>query len=314
VRIGVLGAGAMGSLLAARLSTGGVAAVLLARPSEHVARMLAGGLLLEQRDGLARRLPLPIALDPAAAAHLDAVIVLVKRWATHEAVAPVAPFLRPETLVLSLQNGLGARDDLLAALPDHPPARVAHGITAQAALLVEPGVVRHTGTGPTVLGDPGGDGASPVRRLAEALTGAGWPTTVEPDIEPAIWRKLAVNAAINGISALAVVPNGAIAEQPGLRRLAERVAAEVGTVAWAHGIDTGDAAAATIAVAVATAANRSSMAQDLARGRRTEVEAIHGAVVRAAEERGIEVPLVELLAELIRAREQASLGRGTDGA
>lgn len=307
VTTGVLGAGAMGSLLAGRLALAGEPVVLLARPSPHANRVRSHGLAIESLDGNTCAVSVPVAFDPTSAADLDALVVLVKRWATRDALAPLAPHLRSAALVVSLQNGIGAREDLRSALPAHPWAPLAVGVTAQAALLPSVGVVRHTGEGDTVIGVGSGVDASVVARFAARLERAGWNCRLEPDIEPAIWRKLAVNAAINGITALASVPNGAIVERADLRVLAGRIVDEVTAVAASVGVDIGDAREAALTVAEATRFNRSSMLQDLDRGRRTEVDVIHGAVVDLARRGGIDAPVVEVLSALIRARDSAPI-------
>lgn len=309
--IGVLGAGAMGSLLAGMLAAAGEPVVLLARPSAHAAAIARGGLVIERPGGVEARIPVRVATEPAAVSAATCLIVLVKHWATTEALEPLAPWLGNRTLVVSLQNGLGTREALLASLPGHPVGLVASGVTAQAAMATEAGRVAHTGTGPTVLGFPGNGDPEPVRALAATMTRAGWDATAAPDIRQATWRKLAVNAAINGIGALAAVPNGWIADRDDLRALAGRIADEVAAVADAEGVEVGDAAEAVIAVSRASAANRSSMLRDIERGQRTEVDAIHGAIAVVAKRHGIDAPLVGALATMIRAREsRAMLGDG----
>lgn len=311
--IGVLGAGAMGSLLAGMLAAAGEPVVLLARASAHVAAIASDGLAIEEPGKAVRTVRLAIATEPGEVPDLASVVVLVKHWATAAALTPFAPRLDTRTLIVSLQNGLGTRESLLAALPDHPPGLITAGVTAQAALLTRPGVVVNTGTGPTVVGIADEHARGPVLALAAAMTRAGWDTAATPDIRQALWRKLAVNAAINGIGALAAAPNGWIAERPDLRELAVRIADEVAAVARADGVAIPDAADAVLAVSRATAANRSSMLRDVERGRRCEVEAIHGSIAALAARRGIDAPLVTALAAMIRAREaSAMLGRDWD--
>lgn len=311
--IAVLGAGAMGSLLAGMLAAAGEPVVLLARASANALTIARQGLLIERPGAAAIRVRVPVATDPAAVVAPTFLVVLVKHWATAEALAPLAPWLGERTLVVSLQNGLATREALLAALPRHPPGSIASGITAQAALMSEPGAVVHTGAGPTVLGLPGESDPEDVMLLAAALTRAGWDTVIAPDIRQATWRKLAVNAAINGIGALAAVPNGWIADRDDLRGLASQVADEVAAVARAEGAEIGDAAEAVITVSRATAANRSSMLRDIERGRRTEVDAIHGAIAALAVRHGVEAPLVTALAAMIRARESRAIaGHGDE--
>ena len=303
----------MGSLVAARLALAGREVVLVGRPSPHLAALRATGLVLEEADGTRRTVPLPTSDEPAAVAGIDLIVLLVKAWATTAALAPLRPYVGSSATVLTLQNGLGNAAAIRTALGDGPGRAAGQvvlvGVTSQAALRVGPGHVRHTGSGPTAIGREDGAIDPHLTATVDAFTAASWPAEAVPDIERRVWRKLAINAAINGLTALAGVPNGEIAADPGLRAAAALLAREVAEVAGARGLDLGDVAAAVDEVARATAANRSSMLRDLETGGRTEVEAIHGAVVAAADDAGIEVPANRVVAALVRARER---GEGRD--
>ena len=312
-RLVVVGAGAMGSLVAARLALASIAVTLLGRPSAHLTAVQTGGLRLEEMDGSPRTVSLAATDDPGEVANADVVVLLVKSWATGEVLAPLRPWLRPDAMVLTLQNGLGNAAAIRAALGDGTTAEILIGVTSQAALRVGPGVVRHTGVGPTMIGRPSGGVDPRLTALAATLSTAALPTAAVPDIERAVWRKLAINAAINGLTALAGVPNGAIAEEQGLREAASVLASEVETVARGQGLELGNVVAAVNEVATATAANRSSMLRDLETGVRTEVDAIHGAIVAAGEKVGIDAPANRVVAALLRARERGwtSVAQGT---
>lgn len=313
VTVGVVGAGAMGSLLAARLALAGTPVLLIDRSdgvrSAHLAAVRAGGLTLEEGDGTARLVALPV-VEAAAAGAAEVVVVLVKAWATEAAVAPLRGHLRPGVAVLTLQNGLGNAEAIGRGLGGAADVDRLVGVTSQAALRPEPGRVRHTGTGPTLIGRADGRVEGWPRTLAALLSGVGLPAAAVADIERHVWRKLAVNAAINGVTALAGVENGAVAAEPGLRAAAASVAAEVEAVARARGLELGDVAAAVAEVARATAANRSSMLRDLETGRRTEVDAIYGAVAAAGAAVGVGTPTVGLLAAVIAARQRAQQRHG----
>ena len=305
-RIVVLGAGAMESLVVARLAMANADVTLLGRPSDHLERVARDGLELVENEGSRRRVPLRAVAAPDAAAGADLLVVLVKSWATAEAVTPLCPHLPPTATVVTLQNGLGNAAALRAALgPDAPPRELVVGVTAQAAMREAPGRVHHTGAGPTAVGRP--DGAvTPALTAAAALVAAGLPTVAVPDIERWVWRKLAVNAAINGPTALAGVANGARVADPDLLAAAAILAAEVAAVARARGLRIDRVGAAVEEIARDTAANRSSMLQDIEAGEQTEVDAIYGVMIAEAERLGIGVPASRVTAALIRARERVA--------
>ncbi len=313
VRIVVLGAGAMGSLMAGRLALAGADVVLLGRPSPHLASIAAAGLTLTEDDGSSQKIPLPVTTEPDAVEEIDLLVVLVKSWATAEALASIHDRLPVSATVLTLQNGLGNVAAIRAALGDDtPPRDVVIGVTAQAARREAPGTVRHTGDGPTAIGRPDGLTTPRLSAAAAAFVSAGFATVVVPDIERWVWRKLAVNAAINGPTALAGVPNGAIRSNPELRAAAIILAAEVAAIARARGIKLDHIAAAVDKVAQDTALNRSSMLQDFDTQERTEVDAIYGLLIAESERLGIGVPASRVVAALIRAHEQAVNAEGQE--
>lgn len=302
----MLGAGAMGSLMAARLALTGADVTLLGRASEHLARIERDGLDFVELDGSHQTIRLTSTAEPAVVADADLVVLLVKSWATAEVIATLRSHLPPAATVLTLQNGLGNATAIRNALGDGPERELMVGVTAQAALREAPGRVLHTGDGPTAIGRPDGAVTSRLTAAAAAFAGAGFATIAVPDIERWVWRKLAVNAAINGPTALAGVPNGAIVRDPELRAAALILAAEVAAVARTRGLRLDHIAGAVEEVARETAANRSSMLQDLDFGERTEVDAIYGVMIAEAERLGVGVPASRVVAALIHARERTA--------
>lgn len=303
-RIVIIGAGAMGSLIAARLVQAGSDIVLYGRPSDHLSRLQSDGLTAIELDGQSHHVPVSVSTDPAIVADARLVIVVVKTWATAAALAPLQPHLAPDTALLTLQNGLGNPEAIRAAIaPAAPPVLI--GITTQAALRPAPGIVQHTGAGPTAIGQEDGGSGSCLTETVRRFEAAGLPAVAVSDIERWIWRKLAINAAINPITALARVPNGTIADDLELRTAAILLAREVAEVAQARGLVLNDIEAAMLDVARQTAANHSSMLQDLEQGTRTEIDAINGAVVAEAMRHEIAVPANQLITALVRARERA---------
>lgn len=301
----VLGPGALGCVFGAALFRSGHDVTLLGRSSPHLDALRASGLRLERIDGTVEHLAIPAAADPRIAAKAELILVLVKAADTSAAARAIAPYAHDGQVLLTLQNGLGNAERIRAEAG--PGSCVLSGVTSQGATRLAPGSVRHAGEGPTVLGGTLGNGRdlSGAREIAAVLTAAGLPAAAVPDIAPWIWRKLAVNAAINGLTALAGVKNGMIASDTGLLGAAEIVAEEAAAVARAQGWELGGMREQIVTTAVATAENRSSMLQDLDAGRPTEVGAIHESILAAGQEAGVGAPATAVLAALIRAREQA---------
>lgn len=331
----VIGGGALGSLLCARLAQVG-RVTLLTRWEEHAAAIEArGGItLLSEEEGSVLASGVEVARCAAdvqltAGTRPDAFLLAVKHSGTQRAARDAADVLtraamadsaRREAagcLVATMQNGIGnsaivARELARRGMLEDAAARitVAQGVTTNGATIVEPGSVRHAGRGPTDVGIVRAHSvtrdAEAVERLCATLSAAGLAARAREDIETAVWEKLAVNAAVNALSALLRVPNGSVHASPACRSLAQRVVSEVATVARAEGAALAlDADAAllerVLRVAERTAANRSSMLTDVLAGRRTEVDAINGAVVAAGAARGIATPINALLLDLLAA-------------
>jgi 2-dehydropantoate 2-reductase len=287
MRIILFGTGAMSCLFAARLSKAADLAVV-GTWDEAISTIENRGIVLEdsQESRTARvhayRLGTPVA--PA-----DLVIVLVKAWQTEHVAPYLASYLKAGGVALSLQNGLGN----LELLGD----RALPGSTAQGATLLGPGHVRAGGAGPTHVGAPAW--------VVELLRGAGFESyRCSPrEAESLLWSKLCVSCGINALTALLRVPNGELLKRPEAADLMVRAAEECAAVARAREIALpfGKAAVHTREVAAQTAANKSSMLQDILRGAPTECDAINGAVVREGRRLGIPTPVNDILWQLVRA-------------
>ena len=302
MRFVIVGPGALGSIFASALSKRGHEVSLLGRPTRHLQALRNEGLRLETLDGKVERRTFSATDHPAVVGDADVLIILVKSIDTVPAMSSIRPHVRPEQLVLTLQNGLGNTEQIRTVLGPGP--RILIGVTSQAATRLGPGWVKHTGVGPTLVGFLDERDAGTAVQLAGIFADAGLPATSVPDIEHWIWRKLAVNAAINGLTALGDLPNGEIADDPGLLDAAETIAEEVASVAREIGIELGGMRRTVLETANVTRDNRSSMLQDLDAGRLTEVAAIHEAVLAKGEETGIETPATRVVAALIRAKEK----------
>jgi 2-dehydropantoate 2-reductase len=295
MRLTLIGSGAMACLLGARLAPH-ADLMLLGTWREGVAAIASRGVRLEA-DGETKSVPVRATTDPCQAAPADAALVLVKSWQTERAARQVAQVLASDGVAVTLQNGLGNLEQLRASVG---PERATLGVTTLGATLLGPGHVRAGGRGPVHLpDDPRLDGLSAVLRAASLDVRQ----SPHANLQSLLWGKLAVNCGINALTALLRVPNGELLERPDARRLMGQAACEAGEVARALGIELpyADAAAQAAEVARATAANHSSMLQDVLRGAPTEIDAINGAVVKAGRRRGVVAPVNEMLWRLVRA-------------
>ena len=300
MRIAIVGVGAMGCLLGVGLSA--VADVtLLGQWPEQLAALQRDGLRLEHPDGGHSRHALSVTTDPTAVGRVPVALVAVKSRQTPAAARLIDRLLAAGGLALTLQNGLNNRATLRAVLGRE---RVALGVTSQGATVIAPGIVRHAGHGPTYIGRDAALGLPQLALLSDLaalFSAAGFDTQLVDDTDALVWGKLAVNAAINPLTALLRVPNGFLVEHEELVAIMRQTAGEVAAVAAHQGIVLADdPAQRAIAVAHATAANRSSMLQDVERGAPTEIEAICGAVARVGGEVGVATPLNSRLCRLVR--------------
>ena len=296
-RIGVLGAGGMGSAFAAHLARSGADVVLIGRGSAHVAALARHPLLVDPPDGPSWSVEVPVAghSGDVPAGSVDALLVLTKAYDLPEAVASAAHVLAADGIAVPLQNGLGTDVPTADVFGDE---RVLVGITTVGAAQQGPGrisVSTATATGASVtdIGATGrAKGALPRgRELAAALTAASLPARVSPRIDELIWGKLAL-AAMSPLSSVLRVTVAEVWRSPEGRALVERMFHEVADVAEAVGVrlDRARAWAHAARTFAGTGAHYTSMCTDVRNGRRTELSSMGGAVARLGAEHGIPVP------------------------
>jgi 2-dehydropantoate 2-reductase len=292
----IIGTGAMACLFGARLAPLVEQVTMLGTWAEGVRALQQEGIRFLQ-GGVETRLAVRASGKPDSV-QAEWALVLVKSHQTARAADWAAQILRPGGLALTLQNGLGNLEQLAAAVG---PERAALGVSMQGATQLGPGHVRHGGEGPTVLAATPATEAR-LQELAALLRQAGFETSVVDDARSLVWGKLTVNAAINALTAILRVPNGTLAEQEDAREIMMAAARETAAVAQALGITLpyADPAGRAVEVARKTAANHSSMLQDVLRGTPTEIEAINGAVVKLGRELGVHTPVNETLLRLVR--------------
>ncbi|MEA1978521.1 MAG: 2-dehydropantoate 2-reductase [Chloroflexota bacterium] len=303
-KILIVGTGAMASLFAARLAE--VAEVtFLGTWEEGLDALETRGARLVETDGREESFPVRVARSPEECPGAKMAIVLVKAWQTHRAADQLAECLHPQGIALTLQNGLGNREILENALSAE---RVGFGVTTTGATLLEPGRVRSGGEGPIHFrSNPS------MTPLVELLTQAGFVMDPVEDVQGLLWGKLVINAAINPLTALLEVPNGALLESPSLMEVMVKAADETAAVAAALSVKLpfADPGAQVMDVARSTGENSSSMLQDIRRGAPTEIDAISGAIVREGERAGISTPINGTLWHLVQGKVMLKRGRGT---
>ena len=311
MKVVVLGAGAVGSLFAARIALAGHAVVVVGRPA-HVAEIRSGGLRILDHEVEVVRLEAVIELPPGSAP--DVALLTTKTFDLATAAAALATAVRSPVPTLLPQNGLGvetlANDALESAGWPDPSSWTVRAIHSIPATWVRPGEVREAGTGVILLPDPTGPTAPHVRSFERLLAGAGFSVKRVCAFDREVWRKVLINAAINPVTAVRGVPNGRLLEEPArgeaiaLLREALRAARAAG-----HEFSEEEAVRDFEEVARATAENRSSMLQDLDRGRPTEIDSISGALLRVAEAHGLDLPATRAIVGEVRRRSRDSARR-----
>ena len=310
MKIGVVGAGAMGSLFGGLLAEAGEDVTLVDVWEEHVEAINSRGLRITGASG-DRTVGVRATVDPGEVGPVDLAIIFVKSYDTARAARDALHLASEETVFLSLQNGLGNTEKISEAVGGH---RVLRGVTAQGSTMMGPGEIHHAGRGPTVIGELGGAATGRLAGICEAFNRAGIPTEVSQDIQAELWSKVLVNVGINPLTALTGLRNGELLEHVEIRGVMAEAVTEALRVAQALGMELEDPVERVYEVAEATAANRSSMLQDVERGRRTEIDALNGAIVELGGRLGVDTPVNRALVASVKGLEstrmRAKAGRG----
>jgi 2-dehydropantoate 2-reductase len=291
----IVGTGALACLFAARLAAAGNQIWMLGTWPEGLAALSKLGVTLVHEDGSLHRYPVKASADPSDFSGVRYAHVLVKSWQTERAANQLLACLAVDGVALTLQNGLGNSEKLVAKLGAE---RVALGITTGGATLLGPGQVRAGGNGKiTVANHPR------IEALVVGLSAAGFQIELTQNVDALAWGKLVVNAAINPLTALLDITNGELLKRPTARELSAALANEVAALAGKKKISLPfrDSVSVVEDVIEKTADNHSSMLQDVRRGATTEIDAINGAVVKAGREIGLPTPVNEVVWKLVTA-------------
>ena len=295
LQVAVMGAGAVGCYFGGLLARAGHEVTLIARP-EHVQAITRDGLHL-QTTTFDQYVRLAASPEPSAVRGAQLVLFCVKSTDTEAAGALIRPHLAPDTLVLSLQNGVDNAERLRTVLPQHA---VAAAVVYVATEMAGPGHVQHLGRGELVI-ELVASRSLTSAAVAQALIGAGVPTDVSDNVRGALWAKLVLNCAYNAVSAITQLPYGETVQGAGVQDLMRDVVAECLAVAQAEGVQTvGDVYAAVDKLAGSMPKQLSSTAQDLARGKRSEIDYLNGLIVRRGEVLGIATPANRVLWALVK--------------
>ena len=290
MQIAMFGSGGVGGYYGARLQQAGEEVTFIARGA-HAEAMRRDGLRIRSEAGDALLEPVRVLEDPAQAGVQDLVVVAVKLWDSESAARALAPMAGPGTAVVSLQNGVD-KDEVLAR--QIGGEKVLGGVTHIFAVISSPGVIQHTGKLARItIGEPGGGRTERLERIAAALQNAGIEVIVSDDIRRVTWEKFVFLTALSGLTALTRKPVGEVRAHPATRALLLDALRETAQVARAEGVrlDQGLPDQQLAAIDGLNPAMLSSMAQDLLRGKRLELEWLSGAVVRRAQKLGVPVPV-----------------------
>ena len=290
MKIAVMGAGAVGGYYGFKLARAGHDVMLIGRP-QHVDAIKRQGLRLETQtfDECVR---VSASTEANAVQGAQLVFFCVKSTDTESGAAAIRPHLAPDALVLSLQNGVENADRLRALLQQEVIAAAVYVGTE----MVGPGHVRHHGRGELVI-----EQSKASDDIARALIAAGVPTDISDNVRGELWAKLILNCAYNALSAITQLPYGRLVKGEGVTVVMRDLVDECVAVAKADGVTIpGDVDAAVRKIAETAAGQYSSTAQDLGRGKRTEIDHLNGLIVRRGEALGVATPANRLLHAIVK--------------
>lgn len=294
MKIAFIGIGALGGYFGARLAKAGNDVSFIARGA-MIEALRKNGLRVESPLGNFALPKVQATSDPASVGHVDAVFVTTKAWQVTEAAQQIGSMVGPETVVVPLQNGVEAYDQLAGVLgPEHVLGGMCHVI----AMVIAPGVVRHMGINPAItLGEWNNARTPRLDRLVECLRAAGLETRVPENIQVALWEKFEFIASFGGVGGVTRAPIGVMRRVPETRSLLERALREIVGLARAGGILVPDESVASTLKLMDSLPpdGTASMQRDLIAGRPSELEAQSGAVVRLGRARDFPTPTHEFI-------------------
>jgi len=306
MRIAIVGSGGVGGYFGGRLAAAGVDVTFLARGA-HLEALRTRGLRIESPKGNLHLPRVNASDDPAGIGPADIVFFAVKLYDTESALALLPPLVGPDTVVVPFQNGVDSVATLTRAVGQ---AHTAGGTCYVSAVIAEPGVIRHTAMDHLIFGELDGSRSPRLEWLLEACRPAGFQATLSTDINVAIWTKFIKLSCFSGMTAVTRSPLGVIRDDPELFAMLKVAAKETMTVAQAKGIAVPQSSVAdiTAAYSVLPPEAKSSMLEDLERGRRLELAWLSGAVVRIGREVGVDTPTHRFINAVLKPHVNGTLG------
>jgi 2-dehydropantoate 2-reductase len=298
MKIVVVGAGGVGGYFGGRLAASGADVTFLARGA-HLDAMRSRGLTIESPKGDAHVPNVKAAADPRAIGPADVVLFTVKLYDAESAAALLPPLVGAETIVLPFQNGVEAVGLVSRAVGR---AHSGGGTAYVAAVIAEPGVIRHSAMDRLIFGELDGTRSARLERLLAACGPAGFQATLSEKIDVEIWTKFVRLTVLSGLTAVTRCPLGPIVSDPDLFAMLRRAAQESLAVARASGVDVPDRVVDDLERSYATLPPhmKSSMLEDLERGRRLELPWLSGAVSRIGRELGVDTPTHTFIATVLK--------------
>lgn len=297
MRLAVVGAGGVGGYFGGRLAAAGEDVSFLARGA-HLEALRARGLRIESPFGNVHLPRVSASSDPAEIGPVDVVFFAVKLYDTDQAAALLPPLIGEHTVVIPYQNGVESIDTLTRAV-GRP--HVAGGTAYVAAVISEPGVIRHTAMDTIVFGELDGTRSPRLEQLLNACEPAGFKATLSEQIQIDIWTKFVRLSVFSGMTAVTRCPVGPIRDNPDLLAMCQAAALETMAVAHARGVSLParvfDDMVNNLNTLPPTA--KSSMLEDLERGRRLELPWLSGAVVRMGREHDIDTPIHRFISTVL---------------
>ena len=295
MNIVILGAGAIGSLFGALLSKKNNV-MLIGRPP-HVNAIRKGSLKIEGKTQFNKKVPATHSVDGIENPP-NLLILTVKSYDTEVALKKARKIIGRNTAILSFQNGLG-NIDKIGKIVDCKQAIA--GVTTHGSIFPEPGLIRHTGKGKTILGELDGRKTERIENIVNIFNETGIETTISKNIVKEMWAKAIVNSSINPLTTIFQCKNGYLLKNPILERIVENVCEESTSIANAEGIKLSfdDMVQSTREVIKDTSENYSSMLQSFQKGKKTEIESINGKLIDIGKLRGADTSMNSVLVYLV---------------